>query len=95
MSFVDEESDLFVLKVEESIFLVHRVAPKVVAENHVPVQTVFFIKKFLEVFSHLGHNKSTWSPSLSSASLVSVYCFLISLMTDYKMSSGQSRGMST
>ena len=56
MSFVDEEGDLFVLKVEESILLMHRVASKVVAQNHVPVQAVLFVKEFLEVFSHLNHH---------------------------------------
>jgi hypothetical protein len=95
LCLVDEEGDFFELEVQESIFLVHRVAAEVVSQDDVPVETVVFVEVFLEIFGDLAMLGVTCSPSLSSASLSSVYCFLVSRMTASRISSGQSRGMRT
>lgn len=95
LRLVDEESNLLELEVHEPILLMHRVATKVVAQDDMPAGTEGLVQEFLQIFSHLSYVECTCSPSLSNASLAYVSCFLISLITASRISSGQSRGQRT
>lgn len=53
LGLVDEEGDLFELEVKEPILFMHRVAPEVVPQNHVPIASETLVQKLLEVLCDL------------------------------------------
>lgn len=70
-------------------------ASEVVAQDDVPVGTVRSVQELLQILGNLTKGKATCRPSFSSANFKSVSCFLISRMTAYRISSGQSKGHNT
>ncbi len=95
LSFINEECYFLKLEIQKSIDLMHRMATKIITQNDMPIGPEGCVQEFFEVFCHLNNLIFTFRPSLSNANLLSVSCFLISLMTASRISSGQLRGQST
>lgn len=53
LSLIDQKSDFFVVEIDESIFLVHSMASKIVTHKDMPVRIKFLVKKLLQILANL------------------------------------------